>query len=271
VSEPIKTAWLDRLIFDVQELSLTVVITETNDLSAVVHEFSARVQPAPDPLHNALLANAMLDVCRHIFDSLHAALPYDGCSCAGEMWRLAMRFTRWYETDPRALVCEWVDEFLPVYRRNHPPSAGTRAGELVRRDPARPWTLVGLARRLGVNRRKLSIDFRNRFGLGVPAYLSMARVTRALSSLEPVTKLEAISLEVGFRSKKDFYRAFRKWTGQTPATVRALPVDVRRVLQASLNAKCLWGDRYGSDTKGPTAPLLTPIQANSQLQDRKVG
>jgi AraC-like DNA-binding protein len=258
VTDGLHVAWIDRLIHEVQELSLAVITAERDDLPRVVHAFSARLTDAPDPLHNALLANALLDVCRHIFESLHAALSYERCTCAAETWPLMMRFTRWYETDPRVAVCGWADAFVEVYRRSHPPTCGTRAAELIRRDSARRWNVTLVARDLGVNRRKLSDDFKAHFAIGLPDYVHLARVARALGALEAPVKIEALSRESGFRSKKDFYRAFRQWTGLKPAAARALAPEDRRMLQASLTARCLWGDRFAAsgDARARAATLV---------------
>jgi AraC-like DNA-binding protein len=239
----IDSTWLDRLIARVQELSLDVVITEQQDLPALVRCFTERLDPVPDPLHTALLANVLLDVCRHTFESLHATLPYDRCTCAAESWTAMMRCARWYESDPKTSLNAWIEAFVPIYERNHPPSVGTRAADLIRREPARRWTVGGIARRLGVTRKTLGSDFRARFGIGPGQYVHAARVALALMQLGKPWKVEALGYEVGYRSKKDFYRAFKRWTGLTPNRVRSLEPEALQLLQASMRARCLWGNR----------------------------
>jgi AraC-like DNA-binding protein len=255
-------AWLDRLIDDVQELSLAIVMEEQHELPSVMRQFGERLLPAPDPLHQALLANLMLDVCRHTFDSLHASLPLDACTCAAESWSRLAPFTRWYETDPRTAVCAWTEAFFGAYRRNHPPTVSTRAAAMMRLNPARPWAIGTIARALGVTRRHLSTEFRARYGVGPLDYLHLARISKVVLALDDSTKIEALALEVGYRSKKDFYRAFRAWTGTTPTALRALSNDARRMLKASLRARCLWGDclpvRAGADRPGPA--VLVPVE-----------
>jgi AraC-like DNA-binding protein len=236
-------AWLDRLIGDVQELSVAVATHEQRDLPAVVREFTERLAPAPDSLHQALLANLLLDVCRHTFDSLHASIEPESCTCAAKGWALLARFTRWYEVDPRVALCTWTETFFAAYRHNHPPTPATRAAAMMRTEPERPWTIASIARALGVTRRQLSTEFRERYGFGPLEYVHLARVAQSLMLLDDPIKIEALAMSVGFRSKKDFYRAFRTWTGMIPTAVRTLPGDARRMLTASLRARCLWGDR----------------------------
>jgi AraC-like DNA-binding protein len=257
-------AWLDRLIDDVQELSLAIVAEEQHELPSVMRRFSERLAPAPDSLHQALLANLMLDVCRHTFDTLHASLPLDACTCAAESWSRLGRFTRWYETDPRTAVCTWTEAFFVAYRRNHPPTVSTRAAAMMRLDPARPWAIGTIARALGVTRRHLSTEFRARYGVGPLNYLHLARISKVLLALDDSIKIEALALEVGYRSKKDFYRAFRVWTGMTPTALRAMPTDARKMLKASLRARCLWGDcppmRAAADRPAAATTALVPIE-----------
>jgi hypothetical protein len=81
----------------------------SNDEPAVVRHFAERLAPPPDLLHQSLMALLMLDVCRHTFESLHASLPDDRCTCATASWSRLAQFTRWYEIDPRASVCAWTD------------------------------------------------------------------------------------------------------------------------------------------------------------------
>ncbi len=260
--------WLDRLIDEVQELSLAVVTEEQHELPAIVRQFAERLESAPDPLHTSLLANLMLDVCRHTFDSLHASLPYDRCTCAAEGWSLLARFTRWYETDPRSAVCTWTDAFFRAYRTNHPPTISTRAAAMMRMDPSRPWTIGAIARRLGATRRTLSTEFRSRFGVGPLDYLHLARIAQVLVAMDEPVKIEALALNAGYRSKKDFYRAFRTWTGMTPTAVRGLNTDARRMLKASLRARCLWGDRLHGERCRQPAEVVALLPRDPARQPR---
>jgi len=236
--------WLHRVIAQVQELSLAVITSEQLELPALIRAFTEQVDAPPDPLHNALLANVMLDVCRHTFESLHASNSFSQCTCAAEGWTTIMRCARWYEADPRVSMRAWIDGFVPVYQRNHAPTVATRAAERIRLKPAQKWTVATLARSLGVTRKTLSRDFRERFGIGPVDYLHAARVATALASIREPWKIEAIACLVGYRSKKDFYREFRRWTGLTPAAARMLSSESRRMLEASMRARCLWGEHH---------------------------
>jgi AraC-like DNA-binding protein len=193
----INSTWLNGLIAKVQQLSFDVVTTEQSEMTALVRRFANEIAAPPDPLHKALLSNILLDVCRHVFESFHASLSLNKCTCAAEGWSGMTRFARWYEDDPKESLTSWVDAFLNVYVRNHPPSVGTRAAERLRRDPTRECTVAALARTLGVTPKALGRDLRERFGIGVIEYLHAARVARAMTLIERPWKLEAIAYEVG--------------------------------------------------------------------------
>jgi AraC-like DNA-binding protein len=58
--------------------------------------------------------------------------------------------------------------------------------------------------------------------MSVREYLADRRMEQALSSILKGEKVEAIALEVGYKSKKTFYRHFRQRFGTTPSVYRGL-------------------------------------------------
>ena len=58
-----------------------------------------------------------------------------------------------------------------------------------------------------------------------------------LSSWSPNTKIEAVALEVGYRSRKDFYRVLRQTMHMTPQVLRSLPPVERMKWQRHLRAR----------------------------------
>ncbi len=65
--------------------------------------------------------------------------------------------------------------------------------------------------------------FKKEVGCSMREYLARVRVRRAASLILKGTKIEAVILEVGYRSPKRFYDAFKQEFGVTPAAFRALP------------------------------------------------
>ena len=53
-------------------------------------------------------------------------------------------------------------------------------------------------------------------------YVALARLAEALRAI-PHNKVETAARDAGFKSRKDFYRAFKRFTGMTPSAYRNLP------------------------------------------------
>ena len=85
-----------------------------------------------------------------------------------------------------------------------------------------PWTAERLARQAGCCPRLLARQFRSQYGISIHAFLTVQRLTAATLLLaDEQAKVEAVSALVGYRSKKNFYAAFRRSTGVTPAQFRS--------------------------------------------------
>lgn len=80
--------------------------------------------------------------------------------------------------------------------------------------------------------------FQREYGLTPAEYQRRVRLWRVIEQLaETGGKIEPLSLEAGFRSKKNFYQAFSKLTGLTPTAFRALsPPRAQRIIRAARRA-----------------------------------
>lgn len=99
----------------------------------------------------------------------------------------------------------------------------------------RHLTAGAIAAEYQLRRAALDSLFHERFGVGFHAYLRATRVRRGLDLVLGGMKVEAAALSVGYRSKKDFYRAVRQETGSTPGQLRhsaSTPPDVKTELPA---------------------------------------
>ena len=72
----------------------------------------------------------------------------------------------------------------------------------------------------GSSRRHLTTCFERDVGQTVHGYLTAVRVRQASLLVLSGEKIEAVSLLVGYRSKKNFYRAFKAHTGMSPVEYR---------------------------------------------------
>ena len=79
-----------------------------------------------------------------------------------------------------------------------------------------PITLRSLAEELHRQSAYLGGMFRRMVGMSVHQWLTTVRLDRASTLIRDGVKVEAVSLLVGYRSKKNFYRQFKRRFGTTP-------------------------------------------------------
>jgi AraC-like DNA-binding protein len=79
-----------------------------------------------------------------------------------------------------------------------------------------PITLRSLATELHRQSAYLGGMFRRVVGVSVHEWLTTVRLDRASALIREGVKVEAVSLLVGYRSKKNFYRQFKRRFGTTP-------------------------------------------------------
>jgi AraC-like DNA-binding protein len=81
---------------------------------------------------------------------------------------------------------------------------------------AEPITLHSLAIELHRQSAYLGAVFRREVGVSMREWLTSVRLAHASELIREGTKVEAVSLLVGYRSKKNFYRRFKRRFGTTP-------------------------------------------------------
>jgi len=92
---------------------------------------------------------------------------------------------------------------------------------LVHREPADPWTIAELARRVGVSRSVLAERFRHFLGLPPMAYVTRWRMQLGAQLLMSTShSIAQIAAEVGYESEPAFNRAFKREFASPPARFR---------------------------------------------------
>lgn len=81
---------------------------------------------------------------------------------------------------------------------------------------AEPITLRSLSSELHRQSAYLGAMFRREVGVPMREWLTSVRLAHASQLIREGTKVEAVSLLVGYRSKKNFYRRFKRRFGTTP-------------------------------------------------------
>jgi AraC-like DNA-binding protein len=92
---------------------------------------------------------------------------------------------------------------------------------LVHSQPSEPWTIAGLAKRVGVSRSVLAERFRHFLGMPPMAYLTRWRLQLGAQLLASTSRSVAqIAAEVGYESEPAFNRAFKREYKSPPARFR---------------------------------------------------
>lgn len=96
-----------------------------------------------------------------------------------------------------------------------------RAIALIHREPARPWTVVALAREVAMSRSAFAARFTELVGEPAMHYVTRWRMQVAASTLQDgnVTVGE-LATQLGYRSEAAFARAFKRTTGLAPGAMR---------------------------------------------------
>jgi len=115
----------------------------------------------------------------------------------------------------------WAAAFVTEFERTHESVAASRARIYVEKHYDQRLILPVVARELGYRPTRLARDFRRAFGISLSDYQRQIRVLESVRLLRGTSlKIEAVAYTVGYRSKKDFYRATRTLMGMTPAAIR---------------------------------------------------
>lgn len=101
------------------------------------------------------------------------------------------------------------------------PDVVKRAMRFIERHYAEPMTIARIAAHVGRSRKHLGTLFSRHCGTTVHRYLIRVRLRHALRLIRHDEKIEAVSLLVGYRSKKNFYRHFKSHMGVTPSAYRS--------------------------------------------------
>ena len=132
---------------------------------------------------------------------------------------------------PRDAFEAWATVFFKQLGQVHPLSPATTAAELLRTDP-RHGDIPALAHRVHTPTIRLLREFQREYGMSIRTYRRYVMVAVALDRVGS-EKIEALALDLGYRSPKNFFQAFKQVTGVTPASFRDLPPhESRRILDS---------------------------------------
>jgi AraC-like DNA-binding protein len=108
-----------------------------------------------------------------------------------------------------------------------------RAIAFIHREPARPWTVALLAGELAMSRSAFAARFTELVGEPVMRYVARWRMNVALTGLqEESVGLGEMASRVGYQSEAAFSRAFKRFMGVSPGSVRRRAGPPNGILEA---------------------------------------
>lgn len=220
----LRPEWLDRVVANLQVTSGRLFAADRDEARAVLVEFVRTLPPAATPVESLVLRGLMIDFVRAGGAALHRRwcrtsardCPFNPAAILDECWPSI--------DTSRQTFAHWIGRFFDELNRTHVPSPGERVGCLIRQEYAQSWSLARLAKRFHVTPATLRRSFTREFGMSIHDYQRRVRLIAALGAVRD-SKIDALALQVGYRSKKNFYRAFTRLFGLTPQAYRRLSAD----------------------------------------------
>jgi transcriptional regulator GlxA family with amidase domain len=135
-------------------------------------------------------------------------------SCAAAVARYLVMYLRRGGADPQ--LSPWLEG------RNHIHPTVHRVQDAISHDPAKAWSLNGLARIAGASNRHLSRLFHQHAGMSITDYKNRLRATLAYELVSQThLDIEHIAERAGFGSTRQLRRAWRRQYGTTPRQGRS--------------------------------------------------
>jgi AraC-like DNA-binding protein len=222
-ASPPEQRWLDIVVNEMQVVNGLILVADPVDTPTLLHRFVQRIPTPVRPTERQLLRGLLLEFAFRWSTRLHAGAHAGGpAGCEFHGTTFLEDFLNDRARDACASFAVWIDRFFKEFLRTHPPSTAMHAARRLHQRYARSLPVTALARECHTTPARLAREFRHQFGMSIPRYQRRLRLVEALGRVRH-EKIEAVALSVGYRSTKNFYRAFRELTGTTPTGFRQLP------------------------------------------------
>ena len=225
----VREEWVNSVIAQLQAAAGQVDLFDRLDAQEFLVALSRSLPAAHSSAERIILRCVLLEFAgrsaaamhRHV----HQATDVNVCGFVPE----ALLHCFWSPKDilPRDAYNKWVHKFFAQFLDAHPVSAAMKAAHVIRRDPEKTLDLHALAHRLDTSPSRLVAEFRREYGVPIRTYQRLVRLAATLERVR-LEKVEALAIELGYRSRKSFYQAFRRVTSMTPTAFRSLPPERAR-------------------------------------------
>jgi transcriptional regulator GlxA family with amidase domain len=145
---------------------------------------------------------------------LHIVSQIEGSARAAKIARYLVVYLRRSGSDPQ--LSPWLEG------RNHIHPAVHKVQDAIASNPAKGWTLRGLARVAGASSRHLTRLFHEHVGMSITAYKNALRVALAKELLSQTRlDMERVAERSGFGSSRQLRRAWRRVYETAPREARS--------------------------------------------------
>jgi AraC-like DNA-binding protein len=225
---------VDRL----QAFAGTLFSVEPDHAASAAKDWITSLPEPPSAIENIALAGLLMGVAVRVLDRLHFDRPASTCDCYDLRSAPLQGFAKQSRVDSRSAFAECMEALHQRFLLTHGLAPAHMAARLIREHPHLAWNVADISKRLDISKRRLVSEFHRSFDVSIRDYVHLVRLSRALPEIiEHGAKVEAISLQVGYRSKKDLYRACRLFLRSTPGSLRALNATQRLRLYAQLRSQ----------------------------------
>ena len=215
--------WLLETVNGVQLLAAPSVWASVGDQESRVKEIVQRLPSPVTPYERLLLRSMLWESAARLGDAVHrSAHTTHRTRCTLKHESILLQSFSETTADPREAFERWTTTFFGEFRSVHPPSKVELVARMIRERHDRPLDIVDLASKVRLRPGSLRRAFQTAFGRTPKEYQNDLRVLSALERIGS-EKVDAVALEAGYRSKKNFYRMFKSLTGLTPSAFRRLP------------------------------------------------
>jgi methylphosphotriester-DNA--protein-cysteine methyltransferase len=213
--------WITMVVQRLQNGMGRAVVCSVDEAEKIFERIAASVPAAHTVAERLILRALLTEFAYRAGAQIHALMFHSKPRCGFHHADLLKHFFADRSERPQDTLVRWSRRLVAELRRTHPPTPSRKVATVIRTHYRQPLNISALAHRVHLSPSGLRRAFAREFGMSLRTYHTNVRL---LASLKDVTKgkVEAIALQVGYQSKKNYYRAFRRIIGMTPTRFRQL-------------------------------------------------
>jgi AraC-like DNA-binding protein len=217
----VRQIWFDEIIRLLQTVESGALLIDATDAQLTLERLARDMPPPRTHLERLVLRGLLLEVACRCGHQLHHQHCDRSTRCDFREGADLEAFLSDRTPDPQQPFRVWVRRFFAELSRVHPQSPARKLARLLRQSCGQHVDVANHARTFNVGASQLRRSFAHEFGQSISEYQRCARIVAALE-MNAAGSVADVALNVGYKSKKNFYRAFTKLTGTTPAAFRKL-------------------------------------------------